>query len=244
MNLKRMKILDIIVGVALLFIFFLSSFLIFEYSTLADDFKFILWIVLFILILVIVGYYEKFFCKNGIKKFDSSLVDKNIRKKLMNYFLKENFVRNKYNNDDIDFYENKERSNMIFKSYVADLKIVDANCLEPKLVELFEKLIEEASVTKKPNKIDLWCRNFVFLITDKYDEEKFNVLDKYTFVGAYSWKGWYSNDLGSFVIPVVLCTEDHCIYFTNPARYPFFFEKRKIDVLKLFEIDAEKNEKN
>lgn len=238
MNLKRMKILDIIVGVTLLFTFFLSSFLIFEYSTLADDFKFILWIVLFVLILVIVGYYEKFFCKNGIKKFDSSLVDKNIRKKLMNYFLKENFVRNKYNDDGIEVYENKQRSNMIFRSYVVDLKIVDANCLEPNLVGLFEKLIEETSITKKPDKSDLWCRNFVFLITDEYDEEKFNVLDKYTFIKPVKNRYFTSEDLGAFVIPIVLCTEEHCIYFTNPARYPFFFEKRKIDVLKLFEIDS------
>lgn len=243
MNIKKMKRLNIIVGLIMIFVLFLGLFLIIEYSTLSDDLKFILLFSFCFLIILFLSLYEISFCRKGIKKFDSSLIDKNIKKRLMNYFLKENFIRDKYN-DDIVFYVNKERNNMIFRSYVADLKIDNKNEMDIKLIELFDKIIDEASVTKKDDKTDLYFRSFVFLITDKYDEEKFAFLDKYTFINAYSWKGWYSDDLGSFVIPIVLCTEDHCIYFTNPSRYPFFFEERKLDVLKLFEIEPDKNEKN
>lgn len=237
MNLKKMKRLNIIVGVIMICVFFLGTFLIIEYSTLPDDFKFILLFVFCFLIVIILTQYEQSFCKKGIKKFDSFLVDKNIRKKLMNYFLKENFIRYKYN-EDIDFYENKERGNMIFRSYVADLKIVDANCLEPNLVELFDKLIKEASVLKNSDGYFLSHRNFVFLITDKYDGEIFKILDSYTFVKQLKIRRTEMPNMGSFVIPVVLCTDDHCIYFTNPSNSSFFFEERKLDVLKLFEIDS------
>lgn len=239
MNLRKMKILNIIVGVIVLCVFFLGSFLIIEYSTLPDDFKFILWFGFVFLILMFLTYYENSFCRKGIKRFDSSLVDKNIRKKLMNYFFKENFIRSKYNDlDNFDVYENKERSNMIFRSYVTDLKFDDENQLDSDLVELFNRLLDDSSVTRKEDGGDLWYRNYVFLITDKFDEDKFKLLDQYTFVKPLSYKRNESELLGSFVIPVVLCIDDHCIYFTNTSRSPIFFENRKLDVLKLFEIDS------
>lgn len=239
MKLKKMRIFYGIVGILSLTIWFLILFWICKYSNLNEMFNLLLFIFSSLAMLFSFSDLEMLFCKKGIKKFDSKLVDKNIRKKLMNYFLKENFIRNKYNNDEgIDCYENKDRGNIIFRNFVADLKIDNKNEMDIKLIELFEKIIDEALVTKKDDKTNLWCRSFIFLITDKYDEEKFAFLDKYTFINAYSWKGLYSDVLGSFVIPVVLCTEDHCIYFTNPLRYPFFFEERKLDVLKLFEIDS------
>lgn len=239
MNLKEMKKLNIIMGVLVMVVYFLSSFFIIEYFTLVGDFKFILWFVFSFLIFMFLTYYEESFCKKGIKKFSSKLVDENVRRKLMNYFFKENFIRNKYSeNDDIDFFENKEKNNMIFRSYVTDLRLDDTNKLDINLIDLFNKLIEEADDTKMFDKSDLWCRNFVFLITDKFDEKKFATLDKYTFIKPMKNRYFTSDDLGAFVIPVVLCTEDRCIYFTNPPRYPFFFEKRKLDVLKLFEVDS------
>ena len=97
MSLKKMKRLNIIVGLIMIFVFFLGLFLIIEYSTLSDDLKFILLFSFCFLIILFLSLYEISFCRKGIKKFDSSLIDKNIRKRLMNYFLKENFIRDKYN---------------------------------------------------------------------------------------------------------------------------------------------------
>ena len=152
MNLRKMKILNIIVGVIVLCVFFLILFLIIEYSTLSDDLKFILLFSFCFLIILFLRLYEISFCRKGIKKFDSSLIDKNIRKRLMNYFLKENFIRGKYN-DDIGFYENKERSNMIFRSYVADLKIDNKNEMDIKLIELFDKIIDDWGNNVTENKL-------------------------------------------------------------------------------------------
>lgn len=239
MKLKNMRLFYGIVGILSLIIWFLILFWVCKYSNLNEMFNLLLLIFSSLTMLFIFSNLEMLFCKKGIKKFESMLVDKNIRKKLVNYFLKENFVRKKYNNDDdIDFYENKERNNIFFRSFVTDLKLVDNSQLESNLVALFQKLIEESSILEDSDGYFLSHRNFVFLITDKYDEEIFKILDSYTFIKQLKIRHTEMPNMGSFVIPIVLCTEDHSIYFTNPSRYPFFFEERKLDVLKLFEIDS------
>ena len=208
-----------------------------EYKVINDNVLSIIFIVVIFLLFSSLALIDKICCKFGKKIYYSDLIDKQVRKRLLDYFVKENFTCKKYgDNENIILYENREREGFKFRTFVIDLNFKKNGSLSSQLQHLFDDVMEDAS--KSLCDPDGYSRNFVFLITDELDEKMFKVLDDYTLLKPQSGNFVIEEFYGNFLMPVVLCIKDKCIYFPTVKCNAVFYEARKLDVLKLFEIDS------
>lgn len=235
MNLK--KAYNILLFWLIVFSVSLLLILVFaEYNVINDDVFTVVFIAFIFLLFSSLALIDKICCKFGKKIYYSDLIDDQVRKRLLDYFVKENFTCKKYgDNENIILYENREREGFKFRTFVTDLKLKKKGSLTSQLQHLFDDVMEDAS--KSLYYTDCYSRNFVFLITDELDEKKFKVLDDYTLLNPHSSSSAFEEFYGNFLIPVVLCIKDKCVYFPTAKCNAVFYEARKLDVLKLFEID-------
>lgn len=236
MNLK--KAYNILLFWVIVFsILFLLILVFAEFNVINDNVFSIVFIVIIFLLFSSLALIDKICCKLGKKIYYSDLIDKQVRKRLLDYFVKENFTCKKYgDNENIILYENREREGFKFRTFVIDLKFKKNGSLSSQLQYLFDDVMEDAS--KSLYDPDGYLRNFVFLITDELDEKKFKVLDDYTLLNPNSRSFAFEEFYGNFLIPVVLCIKDKCVYFPTAKCNAVFYEARKLDMLKLFEIDS------
>lgn len=235
MNLK--KAYNILLFWLIVFSVLLLLTLVFaEYKVINDNVLSIIFIVVIFLLFSSLALIDKICCKFGKKIYFSDLIDEQVRKRLLDYFVKENFTCKKYgDNENIILYENREREGFKFRTFVIDLKFKKNGSLSSQLQHLFDDVMEDAS--KSLYDPDGYSRNFVFLITDELDEKMFKVLDDYTLLKPQSGNFVIEEFYGNFLMPVVLCIKDKCVYFPTAKCNAVFYETRKLDVLKLFEID-------
>lgn len=236
MNLK--KAYNILLFWLIVFSVSLLLILVFaEYNVINDDVFTVVFIAFIFLLFSSLALIDKICCKFGKKLYYSDLIDEQVRKRLLDYFVKENFTCKKYGDyENIILYENREREGFKFRTFVTDLKFKKNGSLSSQLQHLFDDVMEDAS--KSLYDPDGYSRNFVFLITDELDVKKFKFLDDYTFSSPHSSRSFaFEEFYGNFLVPVVLCLKDKCVYFPTAKYNAVFYEARKLDVLKLFEID-------